>query len=479
GGASSGSPGGRGGGSGGGSKGGSKGTARGRRDGPPAPLGDRSWIDVKYGITLIPPDGWKTIPAPKEYNEQFRSAQAAQVNLVQSFQASQPDAENYLVSLDVLSLGATPDLDGALAIFYAVENEINRKFFVDEAKPAREKVGGQAAAWLELTAQTGFKRLIEVVHGYGEGFALVFCCSRRHADRKAGEFHATARTFAFLNDDQIAKLAGRPGGASALTAGWSSLQTAHYEIEYNCDRPFAELMGRHLEGILKEYQRRFPLDLDAAAREAGDRKGYTRFTVKAFKTYDEFAAYAAANDVSGAAAYFSPAQNELVCFKTTDWGKKLTLNIMYHEASHQYIHLYMGGRVDIPTWLDEGVAEYFFGGEFQPDGSFVIGVNRERVSTIKDAIRHRTHVPLAKFFQYTQSQYYADGALCYAEGWAIVYFLWRTPDPQYAGLINKFYDALKLSRDADRAFKHVFGGVDLDKLQADWEAWMLTPGALR
>lgn len=195
--------------------------------------------------------------------------------------------------------------------------------------------------------------------------------------------------------------------------------------------------------------------------------------------HEDFSSYAASNGVTGAAAYFSPSQNELVAYKTVDEGKKKTFNIIYHEASHQYIHLYMGGNVEIPIWLNEGMGDYFYGGEFGSDGRFSIGVNRDRVTTIKDAVRQGTHVPLEKFFTYSQAKYYADAQECYAQGWAICYYLWTTDNPKYKGIIVKFYEVLRKSKDKDKAFTEAFGGVEVKQLQADWEKWLLTPGAMR
>ncbi|MBI5368296.1 MAG: DUF1570 domain-containing protein [Planctomycetes bacterium] len=455
---------------------------KGVRKGPTLSLRDDAYVNLEYGVCLTPPDRWETIPPPKEANAAFRVDQ--EVTPLVQFKSRQPDPENYSIGLDFLSLGKAETLDDALKNFADYEKTNNPKWEDAPPRPQRETVGKNPAAWLGYPGDQGFWLSTLVVQGYGEAYALRFSSGKRYGQRKAEEFHLVARTFGFLNEDQLVKLLARKsaggGGATTLPPGWASFLTAHYEIQYDCDEAFAKELGQHLEAILAEYRRRFPMDLEKlTTTEAGETKGYARFTVKVFKAFDVFNAYAAKNGVSGAAAYFSPMQNELVAYKTVDEGRKKTFHIIYHEASHQYLHLYMGGDVEIPIWVNEGVADYFYGGEFGDGGKFAIGVNRDRVTEVKDAVRQKKHVPLAKLFKYTQQQYYADAQLCYAEGWGICYFLWTTDHPKYKGVLDKFYDALKRLKDKDKAFDEAFAGVEIETLEKDWETWLLTPGAMR
>jgi hypothetical protein len=288
--------------------------------------------------------------------------------------------------------------------------------------------------------------------------------------KKVDQCKEIARGFRYLTTQQMSRLTKNPGTIQTLPSGWKMFQTPNYDIQYETDETFAKECGKHLEAILKEYQRRFPME--RSMDENGPAPEVRRFTVKCFKSRETFNSYAAANGVSGAAAYFSPAQNELVCYKTVDEGKKKSFHILYHEASHQYIHLYMGEEVDIPIWLNEGVAEYFFGGEFK-GATFAIGVNQERITTIKEAVRRSTFVPLAEIFQYSQAQYYANAEICYAEGWSLAYFLWTTPDAKYKGRINTFYDVLKSTRSKDEAFSRAFGELDLAQFEKDWKQFVL------
>ncbi len=419
--------------------------------GPAGSFGAKHYVNAEYGFAFLPPSGWEGIPAPKEVNEQFRGADRFRV--IVRYQRRTGAAE----LLDVIRIDDAPNLDAAVALYRKEPSLGHEAPFT--LKPAR--LGGQPGATFFHSGRNGSGVTVGLTAAYGEAYALRFVAA---SDKPDKDFLESIKTFVFLNDDQRAKLA-RSGRTGELPPGWKAFRTAHYEIQHDCEDDFARELGRHLEAILTEYRRRFPMDFDEAA---GD-----RFTVKAFRKQEAFESYASANGVTGAAAYFSPSQNELVCYKTVDQGRRKTFHILYHEASHQYLHLYMGGDVDIPIWLNEGVAEYFYGGEFTSDGKFRIEENKDRILDIKEAIRQNRHVPLAKLFAYTQAQYYADAQLCYAEGWSLAYFLWHTKDPRFAGRIDGFYEVLRRTKDKHAAFAETFGKVDLPMMEEAWKKFVL------
>lgn len=420
------------------------------------------WVSLENGIALIPPDKWAQIPSPKEDVDGW--ARADGIESVTRFEAKNPDPDYFSINLDVFVVAHAASIDEAIQTY--VKGAYLSEGPTDVA-PIR--IGPWTARSFQAANRHFFKNVFVVFDG-GRAAVMVFTSGEKYGKKKVDVFRQTAQTFLFVSSDDLARLKSKNRGAPVLAEGWSSFQTAHYEIEYNCEKEFAQLVGKHLEAILKEYQHRFPMDatLDEMGRETGKVR---RFTVKVFKTEAEFQSYAATNGVGGAAAYFSSSQEELVCYKFEE-GKKVTFNVLYHEASHQYMYLYMGPDVTVPSWLDEGVGDYFFGGRFEPDGSFHIRENSWRRETIKDAVRINKHVPLKEIFHYTQAQYYSNADLCYAEGWAIAYFLWTTKDPKYVGRLDRFYATLKATKDSDKALQQAFGDLDMDKLEEDWKEFV-------
>ncbi len=423
------------------------------------------YTNPDHGIAFNSPAKWKAIPAPKEVDARFRS-ESDLVMLVR-YQAPNPDQENCSIVTDVSVLNGPTEIDCAVKMYTDLQ-EKGDHFKIE--KQELLKIAGKKAVFLQADRSGVFYENVALVPAEGKFIVVSVMSGEKWGRKKADQCKEIVRGLSFLTARQLSSMAGEKGTIQTLPSGWKLHSTPNYDVQYNTDDGFAKECGRHLEAILKEYKKRFPMEL--SMDENGPAPVQRRFTVKCFKQQGEFNSYAAANGVSGAAAYFSPSQNELVCYKTTDQGKKKSFHILYHEASHQYIHLYMGEEVDIPIWLNEGVAEYFFGGEFKGD-RFAIDVNRERITTIKEAVRRNTFVPLAKIFQYSQSEYYANAEICYAEGWSLAYFLWHTDDPQYKGRINTFYDVLKSTKVKEQAFEKAFGDLNLDKMEQDWKQFVL------
>jgi hypothetical protein len=137
-----------------------------------------------------------------------------------------------------------------------------------------------------------------------------------------------------------------------------------------------------------------------------------------------------------------------------------------------------GRRVYVPSWLNEGLGDYFFGGEWSKNrGKFTIGINDWRVKTIVDAARKGDHVPLEKIFRYEQMDYYKNAHLCYAEGWAINYFFQQSPVGKQKGyhqIPAKMLEALKTGGDWEKATDKAFAGYDLKKMEEEWKAFVVT-----
>jgi len=220
--------------------------------------------------------------------------------------------------------------------------------------------------------------------------------------------------------------------------------------------------------------------------------------VKVFDREEDFMYY---GQMPGAAAYWSPGQEEVVCYKFE--GDKVTLDsreeftiaeerpaeettfkILYHEAFHQYMFYMMGRgrRIYVPSWLNEGLGDYFFGGEWAKNRSkFTIGINDWRVKTIVNAVKKNEHVGLDKIFRYEQMQYYANAHLCYAEGWSINYFFMQSPVAKaklYHQIPVKMLEALKTGGGGEdgwqKATDKAFAGIDLKKMEEEWKAFVLT-----
>ena len=430
--------------------------------------------DPDNGIALMPPEKWKCIPTPKEMKNRDWQPEE-QVKMIAKWSAPQGDADGYALGLELNLVKDAKDLDAAVAAYTADRTRNGRPFDVKKTQDFLV-ASRQKGRLIFAQGDRGFGYVVGIVSNGEKSFAMEFTCGFARGEKRITDWARVMATFTFLTAKDIEAI--RKAGP-LLLPGWQVQKTAHYDVQYNCDREFANIIAKHLEAILLEYQKVFPLDSFGGgpvtvegqeARPSSQKVTLERMTVKLFGKDDEFQSYAASNGVGGAAAYFSPMQNELVGYKTTSQGKGLSIHIFYHEAMHQYLHALFGEEVDIPIWLNEGMAEYFFGGEFSDvSGRFTIGPNKMRIDTIRQACRDGSFVPLKKLFEYTQAQYYSNAGLCYAQGWSVAYFLWTTPDAKYKGVIENFMKLLRQTKDKDKAFAETFGKLDIDQLEKDWK----------
>ncbi len=301
-------------------------------------------------------------------------------------------------------------------------------------------------------------------------------------------YDETAKTFEIMDQSTLAAMRVSAKSWGIANDGWcvkcadmEVLNTENYVIEYSCRKDFAVRLGKEMENILRLYRILMPITVNIK-----------RGRVKLFDCEEDFLYYGQAY---GAAAYWSPGQREIVAYRFEGREVKVgeakegmtvaeeknpeevTFNIVYHEAFHQYMENMMGMSRDVyvPSWLNEGMGDYFFGGRWLKNGKFEIGLNDWRLETIVEAVKKKKHVPLKKIFYFTQAQYYSDAGLCYAEGWAICYFFMSDEGRKkgYANLLSAMFHALKTSGDSKKATDKVFASTDIDRMEAEWVNFVL------
>jgi hypothetical protein len=130
-----------------------------------------------------------------------------------------------------------------------------------------------------------------------------------------------------------------------------------------------------------------------------------------------------------------------------------------------------------------------------------IGVNPWRVELIQMVITANKTVPWKDIIRYEQKEYYANAAICYAQGWSMIYFL-RTAKqvaakPEWARILPKYFDELKYAyrQELERipeakradpgpravaglnarkiAVDAAFEGVDIAEIEAAWRTYTL------
>lgn len=465
-------------------------------------------MDAWHGYEFAPPDGWTGIPPAQNW---FGDNDASEVNykgqLIRITRYTSPSLERLYLQVHKLYAAAS-----AAELEDKVMSDLTMRFkgLKEEGKavpiPGRSgtarKVyatpdGDRVAVYPFFAEKKGLALVGTWRSGDDEGgFSIIISTSTsktvkqtKRASASAADFESALKVF-----DQAARSfwiydAGTKAGKmvaldrGARCSDWNVMNSPKglYVVEYATKPEFAKRVGEELEQIQALYRQVIPTG-----------KAIPRCRVKVFDSEEDFMYYGQA---PGAAAYWSPSQEEIVCYrfqgdkmKLRESGEEMTIaagqppeeatfKVLYHEAFHQYMYFLMGRDrfVDIPSWLNEGLGDYFFGGQWGKNRKFAIGLNDWRLGKIWRAVKKEEHVPLDKLVKYKQMEYYSNPGLCYAQGWAMNYFFQSEAGKKkgYAGIPQALIRELQNSANMEKSTAKVFSGIDLKKMEAEWKAFVL------
>ena len=193
------------------------------------------------------------------------------------------------------------------------------------------------------------------------------------------------------------------------------------------------------------------------------------FRITIYGTEKEFRAYQkkVAPVLENAAGFYSTSSNQI-----TTWAipnERALIRLIVHECSHA---ISAGNSHYIPTWLNEGLAEYFE--QLQIQGlSADIPLNGHWLDTLR---RHRfPEQPgrLARVISVPHQQWYAANGpdnLSYAASWSLVWYLMDSSEGRK--LINRLLTTEHLHEGSSRELieRHWQGGYTA--LESGWQRWL-------
>jgi hypothetical protein len=291
----------------------------------------------------------------------------------------------------------------------------------------------------------------------------------------------------------------RPGPwqtAGKIPEGWVVHNTKNYHVQSQCGLEKAKRLGDHMEIMNVAYRRMFKPDKDGTKQQ----------TIKLFKDQEVYLQYGARAGVGrGAAAYYSPGNREMVCYDTGKWSdeqavdapttgpetavdrlrrrmsrfddmlKMDLLGCAAHEGWHQYYHWLVVSQVALPSWINEGMGDYFYVAAPRDEKGKKVdlgNVNDGRLWVLQAAKRQSRMVPLAEFVTMLQSAYYANPGICYAQGWALCQFLLHGEGGKYAKLIPSYVKLLCNDTNWESVQAKVFKGLDLAVMEKEFHAYV-------
>lgn len=257
-----------------------------------------------------------------------------------------------------------------------------------------------------------------------------------------------------------------------LAQGWKAEDTENFIVVASAaDVQLVGKVKRDLETIRTKFAEMFPPVSEIQAIS----------TVRVCKDLEEFRKYSGAPP--NVAGYWNPKSEELVFFDASaipspaNRKGEMSYVVLYHEAFHQYIH-YAVGQAEIHSWCNEGLGDYFSGAVIGKNAKRVARVeaNPFRLPTAKQLIAQEKWLPCEKLVRMEQSAYYADAARCYAQGWALVYFLLESREAKknaaWSRIVKTYFETLRANGSKQTALDAAFAGVDFGKLDEACKAFI-------
>lgn len=137
-----------------------------------------------------------------------------------------------------------------------------------------------------------------------------------------------------------------------------------------------------------------------------------------------------------------------------------------HEGWHQFLDSIMD---DPPTWLNEGLAEYFEIAERRGGRFTSAEVHWNHVSFLR---KTKGGMPkLATLVSLDRAAFYGNPQLYYAQGWAVVHFL-RHSTKQNRRVFDDVFEALQDNVSSTQAFTQALGKRTMNELDREFRAYI-------
>ena len=160
---------------------------------------------------------------------------------------------------------------------------------------------------------------------------------------------------------------------------------------------------------------------------------------------------------SYSAGHFVPGPDANFIVLTTELGSTQDAHsVIFHEYTHLLLN--HSNWHDIPTWLNEGLAEYY--STFATGGQDRVMVGAQIPAHLYH-LRHEPMLPLELLFAVdSKSPYYNEQSkqsIFYAQAWLLVHYLMQTGGGARRAELLRFVDSLLAGTAAEPAFQAAFG----------------------
>jgi hypothetical protein len=198
--------------------------------------------------------------------------------------------------------------------------------------------------------------------------------------------------------------------------------------------------------------------------------------VVVFDNVEDFQAYTqSATKLSGSkvAGYcqLKTDENGDTFYELVTYEHERLWKVLAHEGFHQFIGYELG--LGIPTWLNEGMAQYFETC-YMKNGRFIAGeINAPTLQVAQALIGYNRTIPVSELLEMDKVTFYKNAQITYPLSWALVYYLMNRDGNSYrSGNFRRYLQDLKGNRDDVASFRRRFG-TDSARWEDDFYRYIL------
>jgi len=241
---------------------------------------------------------------------------------------------------------------------------------------------------------------------------------------------------------------------------WTSVRSKNFLMLGNASEKEIRQVGVRLEQFREVFSRLFTtLKIDSPVPT----------TVIVFKDDQSYRPFKLNANTAG---YFQPGPD--VNYITLELASELNSEqdpfaIILHEYTHLLIRNTSG---NVPTWFNEGLAEYYSSFSITSDQKVIVG---RPIASHVYRLRANKMLPLRTLFQVDQkSPYYNERdkqSIFYAESWALIHYLILGKDGQRMPQLTKFVDLISAGAPMEKAFEQAFA-MTFESMEKELNAYI-------
>jgi hypothetical protein len=178
-----------------------------------------------------------------------------------------------------------------------------------------------------------------------------------------------------------------------------------------------------------------------------------------FYLYSNPQDYVAASQMPGSAGIFTGDSLMAMALKGQDGHvSSRTWHVVQHEGFHQFVFAVIRG--DIPTWVNEGLAEYFGEAVFTGDGMVTGVVPDYRMKRVQKEIADGQFITIERMMTMSHKEWNANLEIThYDQAWSMVHFLATAEKGKYQDAFAKFLQLIGKGNPWEKAWVGAFGSV--------------------